>query len=80
MAICKGPSSAVVSQLSKHKLLRTIENLEVEIARVPKTSVITWRDILNAHVGYPPAAVVRRIERFAHSRGVDLQVIPGIYD
>ena len=80
MTVCKGPSAAVISQLSKHKLLRDITDLEVEITKVPKTSVITWRDILDAHVGYPPATVMQRVERFARSRGVDLQVIPGIYD
>jgi hypothetical protein len=62
------------------RALRSVPELEKEIAKVPQTCVIAWRDDLSNGITYPPQSIIRRIQRYASGRGVDLQIIPGIYD
>jgi hypothetical protein len=65
---------------SRQKALKTVPELERKIAKVPQTSVVAWRDDLSNGMTYPPQSIIRRIQKYASTRGVDLQIIPGIYD
>jgi hypothetical protein len=72
----------ITPKLSAVHTILTISELESLIARTPRTSAIVWRDYPpeRIRVGYPPRDIVGRVQGFAAAHGVDLQVIPTIYD
>jgi hypothetical protein len=57
-----------------------ITKLDVEFAKFPRGSSITWRDYEVVGLTFPSAPVRRQIENLARSRGLQLEVVPTIYN
>lgn len=60
--------------------IRSMSDLKKALLHVPRDSVIAWRDDLRRNIVFPPADVVDRVKVFAVGHGIDLQIIPSIYD
>ena len=58
-----------------------MEGLEAALAKISsKNNVVAWRDDKTHGLIFPPENVLRRIQRYATAKGLDLQIIPSIYD
>lgn len=53
---------------------------DFEIKKLPKNSVILWREFAPKGIEYPPKDVMKRIKRTASERGIEVQITPTIYD
>jgi len=69
-------------KLSKRHVILTMSELEAEIGRIPKSSLVTWRDFPPeaVRVGYPPRDILDHVKAFAAAHGVDLQLNPTTYN
>ncbi len=59
--------------------ITTLSALETALIKVPKDSVIAWRTWPPLKLTYPPPEMVNRIQKFAKSKGLDLQIAPSFH-
>jgi hypothetical protein len=57
-----------------------LEMTDFEIKKLPKNSVILWREFAPKGMKYPSKDVMKRIKKTASECGIEVQITPTIYD
>jgi hypothetical protein len=60
--------------------IASVADLEKQIAKIPPTAVVVWRDDRTRGIVVPDTRLINRIRRFAARNRIELQIIGGIYD
>ena len=57
-----------------------IAGLDLELAKFPPGSPITWRDYEGIGLVFPSARIRSQIQKLASARSIHLEIVPTIYD
>jgi hypothetical protein len=57
-----------------------ITKLNVELAKFPRGSSVTWRDYETIGLIFPAAPIRWKIQKLAEARGIHIEIVPTIYD
>lgn len=52
-------------------------DLEKKLSSLPKGATIAWGNATCLGINYPPADIMRKIERFSQQSGLNVLILPG---
>lgn len=60
--------------------IKDLEDLRLQLHALPKNSGVAWRNEREYGIVFPPRRTIAKVRRVAADEGIDLQVIPTIYE